>query len=80
MEKEIDAKREKIAKKQDAKKFFESWKNKKDKVLKDNYKEKKMKEKEAKQKEAQEKREKMDIAKKSYDKWFSHYSFNCLFN
>ena len=67
--KEMDEKREKIIKKQDAKKFFESWKSKKDEVLKESYKEKKSKERENKQKRIEDHKEKIEIAKKAYDKW-----------
>lgn len=68
-EKELDSKREKILKKQDAKKFFESWKNKKDVVLKESYKDKKAREREAKQKKIEDHKEKIEIAKKAFDKW-----------
>ena len=67
--KEIEEKREKIIKKQDAKKFFESWKSKKDEVLKGSYKEKKAKEREDKQKKIEDHKEQIEIAKKAYDKW-----------
>ena len=67
--KELDEKREKIIKKQDAKKYFESWKSKKDEVLKESYKEKKVKEREDKQKKIDDHKEKIEIAKKAYDKW-----------
>lgn len=68
-EKELEAKREKILKKQDAKKFFESWKSKKDVVLKTACREKKEKEQEIKRKKIQDHKEKVEIAKKAFDKW-----------
>ena len=68
-DKDLDEKREKIIKKQDAKKFFESWKSKKDEVLKESYKDKRNKEREDKQKKIEDHMEKIDIAKKAYDKW-----------
>lgn len=58
-----------MAKRKDAKKFFESWKSKKDELLKESYTEKKTNEKDAKRKEIEDKQEKVDIAKKSYEKW-----------
>jgi hypothetical protein len=67
--KELDEKREKVIKKQDAKKFFESWKSKKDEVLKDSYKDKKAKQREDKQRKIEDHKEKIEIAKKAFDKW-----------
>ncbi len=67
--KELDEQREKILKKQEGKKYFESWKSKKDEVLKESYKEKKAKEREEQQKKIEDHKEKIGIAKKAFDSW-----------
>ena len=67
--KELDEQREKILKKQEGKKYFESWKSKKDEVLKESYKEKKAKEREKQQKKIEDHKEKIGIAKKAFDSW-----------
>ena len=69
MEKELEEQTEKNLKARDAKKYFESWKTKKDEELKEKHQKKKEEGREKKRREEEEKREKSKSAQKVFDNW-----------
>lgn len=60
---------ERQMKEKDSKKYFESWKSKKDVLIKETHKEKKKENKTKKKKEEEEKLEKIMSSKKSFENW-----------
>lgn len=66
---ERDKELEKELKKKDAVKFFESWKSKKDEIIKGTHKEKKKAEMEKKKKEDEEKMDKTISSTKCFENW-----------
>ena len=75
MEKELEKQTEKNLKARDAKKYFESWKAKKDEELKEQHHKKKQEERERKRKEEEEKQDKSKNAGKVFDNWLANSTF-----
>jgi len=69
MEKELEKQTEKNLKARDAKKYFESWKAKKDEELKEQHHKKKEEEREKKKKEEKEKRDVKKSSQKAFENW-----------
>ena len=69
MDKELEKQKEKNLKARDAKKYFESWKVKKDEELKEEHQKKKEEQRNKKKKEEEKKQEKTLSAQKVYEDW-----------
>lgn len=69
MEKALEKQTEKNLRARDAKKYFESWKTKKDEELKEQHQKKKEKQRDEKRKEQEEKQEKRESAQKVFENW-----------
>jgi len=69
MDKELEKEKEKNLKARDAKKYFESWKAKKDEELKEKHMKKKEEQRNKKKNEEEEKQEKSLSARKVYENW-----------
>ena len=70
MDKELEKEKEKNLKARDAKKYFESWKAKKDEELKEAHLKKKEEQLNKKKKVEEEKQEKSLSAQKVYENWW----------
>ena len=69
MEKELEKQTEKNLRARDAKKYFETWKSKKDEELKEKHHKKKEEEHEKKKKAVEETQEKKKFSQKAFENW-----------